>query len=305
VNAIAQKSAGGHHPGEIRSMTGFGRAQGQFDSLGIEVELTSLNRKHFEVQTSLPKEWAALEVDILGALRQSVSRGRVQVSIRATMQAEAETNPIPAWLKGRMERLRQWCEALGIAFAPDARLLAEWMREEMEDPGLPPMEACRKPILELVEEANVALTGMRLSEGRRLVADLKTRLQDLRETVDAIESEGKGSVPDYRDALQGRLAELDLAIDANDERLLKELAIFADRVDVSEELTRIAGHFAQFEEILEAGGAVGRKLEFLLQEMQRELNTLGAKSYRVGAKKLGLEARSILEQIREQVVNLE
>lgn len=286
-------------------MTGFGRARGQLGSLAIEVELTSLNRKHLEVQASLPREWVVLEVDMLRILRQSLVRGRVQVLVRATAAASEESNEVPAWMRARLESLRQWSLELGVAFSPGAGLLAEWMREETESPCLPLVDDCREVVLGLLREAGQALSIMRLAEGTRLAADLGERLERLRERVAGMEKAARGSVRDYRDALHGRLRELDLSLDSNDERLMKELAIFADRVDVSEELTRLAGHLQQFAESLAEGGAVGRKLEFLIQEMQRELNTLTAKSYRPEAKKLGLEARSILEQIREQVANVE
>lgn len=287
-------------------MTGFGRATAQDERLEISVEIYSVNRRNLELSISLPKEWQGMERELSEMLRQHAERGKVSVSIQAKKRGAVDGL---TWddvaIQAVVDRLRKTAEAVGIPFQPDAELLLRLITSMGGDNALPVWEESLSLVKAALSEALEAFLAMRKREGDALAEDLRSRIGKLSAMLEKIRTFSADSVPRYRELLLQRLQKAEIPIDANDERFLKEIALFADRCDISEEITRLESHFAQFMEIIDESGSIGRKLDFLCQEINRELNTIGSKANNLEVTRLVIEGKNELERIREQVQNIE
>jgi uncharacterized protein (TIGR00255 family) len=204
-----------------------------------------------------------------------------------------------------IRELREFADLQGLAFAPDSRFLLDLARSLKDSSGLPDWKTLEAPLRRALQDALADIDSMRRREGASLAADLKGRIEQLDALRRQIEASAQGGTAQYRDALLTRLRQLDLELDPTDERVLKEIAFFADRADISEELTRLASHFKQFLGFLSAEEPSQRKMDFLCQEIHRELNTTGSKSNDIEITRHVIEAKNLLERIREQVQNIE
>ena len=291
----------------MRSMTGYGR--GEIDSNGMKfsVELNSVNRKQSDIVINLPRDLAELEPRIRQTINENISRGRTNVSVafhqgaNGARQLALDTELARSYHEA-MQALQKELDAPGeitigaILQAPGVMRLPEQVVNAQD--VWPPIErALRAALAELIK--------MREREGRHLAKDLIRRLKAIRKTLKEIRSLHPEVVKKYRAALLNRLQTAGLPIESNDERLVKEISFFADRADVSEELTRMESHLAQFAHHLRKNEPVGRTLEFITQEIFRELNTLGAKANDAAISQRVVTAKADLEKIREQVQNLE
>ncbi len=287
-------------------MTGFGR--GEIDLLGrtLAVELASVNQKNLQIACYGPEEWPTLESLASGWLRPRLVRGKV--TARVTF-ADVAAAPIGAWDESAVSRaladLRLLAAHTGVTFTPDARLLLQLAETKRGGRTvLPPLDDCEAAVRQGFEQALAGLVAMREAEGRSLVADLQGRLAKLAELVVIMTTAEQGAPARQRVLLHKRLQEAGLSIDVNDERVLKELALFADRCDITEEVVRLESHISQFHrEIL--ADKTGRKLDFLVQELLREVNTVGSKASEIATTRAVLEGKTEIERIREQVQNLE
>lgn len=287
----------------IRSMTGYGRAAGAGELI---VEISSVNRKNLDVAVSLPREWQQLEPEIGAAVKRRVSRGRVNVSVSTDTPGEEGASLFNASeVESALRELAVLSEKHGIPFEPDLNLLFNLASSIRSRPGLTEAEAVREELLRAVEEALEEMAGMRAKEGEALRNDLAERKKHLVDRLQKIRKEGANVVPDYRETLLKRLRQSGLEFSLEDDRVLKEIALFADRCDISEELTRQESHLAQFDEFLESPEPVGRKFEFLIQEIGREFNTIGSKANDSTISRLVIDCKNELERIREQVANVE
>lgn len=293
----------------ILSMTGYGRASLRVGNTDLSVEINAVNRRGLEVFVSGPEEWTGLERIVTPWVREKCERGKIAVTIRA--QAGASESAGFSWdrdaVAATLRRLETDAHGLNVAFKADEQLLlrlAELHRARRE--GLPTLDDESVPVAlkKAVDTALDALVIMRVKEGKALEADMRARIAILAGLAEAIRTHAADNVVRYRDALLARLRQSGLELDVGDERVLKELALFADRCDIVEELTRLASHFAQFTSCF-GEKAVGRKLDFLCQEINREFNTVGSKANRVEITRAVIEAKNELERIREQVQNLE
>lgn len=288
------------------SMTGYGRGEAELEGLSVTVELSSVNRKNLEVSCSLPRDWQGMERNLTDALKSRLRRGKVQVSVRAEA---AGGSVMESWDDQEIElavnRLRDLCAKLAVPFEPDAHLLVRLISSVATGSDLPDWETAWPQVFKAAGAALNGLVAMREAEGLALRNDLAERLGTLQRLVENIEAAAPDSVPHYREVLLQRLRQADLELDPNDERVLKEIAIFADRCDISEELTRLHSHLEQFAETIKESEPVGRKLDFLCQEMFRELNTIGSKANNVAVTQQVIEGKNELERIREQVQNVE
>lgn len=293
----------------LLSMTGYGRASLRVGNTDLSVEINAVNRRGLEVFVSGPEEWTGLERIVTPWVREKCERGKIAVTIRA--QAGANESAGFSWdrdaVAATLRRLEADAHGLNVAFKADEQLLlrlAELHRARRE--GLPTLDDESVPVAlkKAVDTALDALVVMRVKEGKALEADMRTRIAILAGLAESIRIHAADNVVRYRDALLARLRQSGLELDVSDERVLKELALFADRCDIVEELTRLASHFAQFTSCF-AEKAVGRKLDFLCQEINREFNTVGSKANRVEITRAVIEAKNELERIREQVQNLE
>jgi len=293
----------------MRSMTGFGRGCADSVDAGvrIQIEINSVNRKTLDVQISAPREWSGYEAVCNQWMGGAFQRGRVNIQIKVeSTQGGSDslalnTTAMAESLKG----LRTFAETQGLEFTPDSRFLLELARSVKDSSGLPDWKDLKASIEEAFKKALADIDSMRLQEGVALAVDLKERITELESFRQTIEQNSAGSTKRYRDALLERLKQLELELDASDERVLKEVAIFADRSDISEETTRLASHFEQFLSFLNFDEASGRKMDFLCQEIHREFNTTGSKSNDIEVTRLVIEGKNALERIREQVQNIE
>jgi len=291
----------------MNSMTGFGRSTFSHEHLEVIVEVSSVNKRHFEAVTALPKEWHSLERALLERTRGKIQRGRLRIQARP--EQVSPENSLSDWdeqtLAADLDKLAAFAAKRNIPFEPDAEVLSRLATTRRTDNGLPPPSTVEAALLAAADEALEALVVMRAEEGSRLAEDLCSRLAMLGSLADQIETSTEGTATEWRDKLLERLRKADLALDPDDERVLKEMTFFVDKSDVSEEITRLRSHYEQFRKSVESREAVGRKLEFLLQEISRELNTLCSKATRPETTRLGLEARNEVEKMREQALNVE
>lgn len=290
-------------------MTGYGTgsAQAAEHGLQIEIEITSVNRKTLDAFVSAPREWSGLDQRCTEWLKGSFQRGRVNVQIK--VQSTAGEQYGLTWdnraMDETLDRLKAFSESRGLPFNPDTSLLVDLAKSLKDSSGLPDWSVIEESIKAAFDQALTDIHSMRTAEGDALKKDLLERIDALDQLSTEIETHAAGAVGKYKDALLERLKQLELDLDPSDERVLKELAIFADRCDVSEEMTRLKSHFKQFREFLASEEATGRKMDFLCQEIHREFNTTGSKSSQIEITRAVIEGKNSLERIREQVQNVE
>ncbi len=287
-------------------MTGYGRGAASDDRLDLTVELSSVNRKGLEVSASLPRDWQGMERDLCERVRNAVGRGKVSLSLTFKHSGAAEgLDWDDAQVKATLERLRTLSRELGVAYAPDTQALLGIIEALESSHDLPEWTSALPLAEQALAEALTAFNAMRATEGATLEIDLKTRLDAVRGWVGEIRAASEGTVPRYRELLLERLQKASLELDLSDERVLKEIALFSDRCDTTEELTRLESHLSQFEDTFKLSEPIGRKLDFLCQELHREINTVGSKANNLDVTRLVIEVKNELERIREQVQNIE
>ncbi len=291
----------------MNSMTGFGAATAPLNNASIRVEIGGVNRKQTEIAISLPRAWAALETTVRDIVAAAVSRGRVNVSL--TLQQTPGAAGSLALNRDKLAALTATLaeaeSTLGrsIDTSLDALLRLGIIAEETEtDMPLETVQAAAEPA---VREALQAFLKLRAQEGENMKCDLLARIATLRQFREQLMARAAGVATRHREVLLKRLAEAGLPLPLDDERIIKEIALFADRCDVSEEMTRLESHLNQFEKICDKAEPVGRTLDFLCQEIFRELNTTGSKANDAELAQLVVTAKTELEKIREQVQNIE
>jgi uncharacterized protein (TIGR00255 family) len=290
----------------MKSMTGYGRAAVDVASLHVVVEAATVNRKNLDVAISLPREWQVLEPQIIEAIRDHIHRGRINLSVAVEAAGGSTGALIDARVvENTLRELAEVCQKTGAFFQPDARLILDIATASRNRSALPEAEAVNGPVMQAVREAITDLAGMREREGASLKQDLAHRREQLRGWLGEIREAARRVVPNYREMLFKRLRQSGLELDLDDDRVLKEIALFADRCDISEELTRLESHLEQFGEFLEVTEPVGRKIEFLLQEVGREFNTIGSKASDSTVSRLVIDCKNEIERVREQVLNIE
>lgn len=291
----------------MHSMTGFGRGSAVTDAWRATVEIGAVNRKQAEVVVQAPRELAELESRVRKAALAVVSRGRVQISINLERAegAAAAIRVDAALARAFHQAFAEIGRAVGEAVSPTA---ADYLRQQgivTAGESAVDAEVAWKAIEPALADALAALAAMRETEGGHLKEDFLARLETLAGFARRIAAEAPARPVRQRELLMKRLRDAGLDLDPADERVVRELALFADRCDVSEELTRLDSHFAKFREYLDASEPPGRALDFLCQEMFREFNTIGSKANDAGIAQTIVEAKTELEKIREQVQNVE
>lgn len=290
----------------MNSMTGFGRGERNAEGVTVTVQVSSVNRKNLEVMCSLPKEFQRLERKVVEQAKRVVGRGRLQFSIDVRdTNGGSEGLPSDTQIEAGIARVKQLTERHGTSANIDAKTIVDLMGLLDPEPGSIPEEVVEALLQAAVEEALQELVAMRMAEGSALKSDLSGRCASLVDTLQSIKRLAPDMVSVHRENLMSRLKQANLEIDPNDERVLKEIALFADRCDISEEITRLESHFDQFNDLLEKEEPVGRSLEFIVQEFAREINTTGSKSCSIEISKRILDLKNELERIREQVANIE
>ena len=291
----------------IKSMTGYGRAVETVNGREFTVELRSVNNRYLDCSVKLPRSLNFAEDAVKQAVKAAVSRGKVDVfiSMKAEEGEDVKISLNATVLEGYLGAMRQMVEQYGvtddISVSTVSRLADVFTveRPEVDEKQL------LADLLSVVQQALEGYNAMRETEGAALEQDLRTRGQTILELVAQVEQGSAQTVSDYRSRLEAKLQEV-LANTAIDEsRILTEAAIFADKVAVDEETVRLRSHLQQMETMLTTGGAMGRKLDFLLQEMNRETNTIGSKCSDVRLARIVVDIKAELEKIREQTQNIE
>ena len=292
----------------MKSMTGYGRGEASRDGIKITTEITSVNRKQSEITVYLPRELEPLEAQARAELNKRIARGRVTVKVglhaAEALPGQVEVNVAVA--KAYVDELRKMARDLKIA--DNISLEALVRLPGVLGAGDEVTDAEKFwPILEqALAGAMEALVKMRAKEGAHLAKDLQGRIKAMRKGVATIKAAAPEMVKRYREQLQQRIANAGLPLPPEeDERLLKEVVYFADRSDISEELARLQSHFKQFEDCAKSDEPVGRTLDFLAQEMNREINTIGSKAQDSEIAREVVQFKAELEKFREQVQNVE
>ncbi len=294
----------------IRSMTGFGRCRETVDGLDITVEIKSVNSRFLECSAKLTRGYTYLEERIKPYLTsRGISRGKVDVwiGIERMDAGNTEITLDDSYLKGYLAALTQLHTEYGLKDDISVMTVArntEVFRVKKPEEDIEHDWACVKAVLDRATEQFLAA---RAAEGNRLATDISQKIEDIRAIVDRIERLSADDIEHYRDKLAQRIREAlaDNQITPDETRLLTECAIHADRVAVDEELVRLRTHFEAFKEIIEGKEPAGRKLDFLMQEMNREINTTGSKCNDAQIARLVVDVKCLLEKIREQIQNLE
>jgi uncharacterized protein (TIGR00255 family) len=290
----------------MRSMTGYGRATSVVENLSLTVQVSSVNRKTLDLTIALPEEWESMEPAIGERVRLFASRGKVHVDVEVTGdKSGVESLWDETAAAAALQRLQAFAVGQGIDFKPTADLLWEIVNSQRRSNDFPTVDTAQSAVLETVTTALRSFAAMRAKEGEALLIDFIRRSETLHRHVEAIAQRAPQVPANYREQLMKRLRDAGLELDLNDERVLREIALFADRCDVTEEITRLRSHFEQLTALLKSEAEIGRKAEFILQEIGREVNTIGSKANDVTIARSVIELKNELERVREQIANVE
>ncbi len=287
-------------------MTGYGRATATIEGFTLTVQVSSVNRKSLDLAVSLPADWEVMEADIAEQVRRVATRGRINVTVELTgAKKSAEIVWDDAEVNAAVDRLAALAATRGLAFAPTAELLWSIANSQRRPTESPAAADAAPTVSESVAEALRGFVAMRAQEGEALLVDFLARMRVIRGHVEAVAVRAPQVAPAYREVLLQRLRQAGLELEVDDERVLREIALFAERCDVTEELTRLRSHLEQFVALLKSEGEIGRKGDFILQEIGREVNTIGSKANDLTIAKAVIELKNELDRVREQIANVE
>ena len=291
----------------IRSMTGYGRAVMTLNGREITVEVRSVNNRFLDCSVKLPRAFSYAEDAVKQKIKEQVSRGKVDVfiSVNTTAGENVKISLNRPVLEGYLEALRTIAADYGVREDISATSLTRFpevflMEKPEEDEAQNTAD-----IVAVAQQAVSAYNAMRETEGAALAADLRAHAAVILSYVEKVEARSPVTVAEYRARLESKLREVLESTTIDESRILTEAAIFADKVAVDEETVRLRSHLNQLEGLLQSGGAIGRKLDFLLQEMNREANTIGSKGNDLEQTRNVVEIKAELEKIREQIQNIE
>ncbi|MFD1885264.1 YicC/YloC family endoribonuclease [Paenibacillus wenxiniae] len=293
------------------SMTGYGQSAVQYGGYKIQIEVKSVNHRYCEVMLRMPREWASMEDSLRKLVQGKVKRGRIDVFVNkeqddgqpSSLQLNHEAAAAYIAAAAELGQRYEVAGALEVShlLALPGVMTAQERSNEQDDP-----EQLQKLLKQALDEALNGLVEMRVREGRHLVFDLQGRLAHLEQLYGEMRQLAPTVVEEHRIRMKQRLSELqDGSFHWDESRIGMEVAIFADRSNIDEELTRLSSHFGQFRQLLDHDDSIGRKLDFLLQEMNREVNTIGSKANHLALVNHVVEMKAELEKIREQAANLE
>ena len=286
------------------SMTGFGAADAQWETWICQVEIRSVNQRFLDIRCRLPLGFQTMEPEIKKQIKAVSSRGKIDCSIKLEKGASEEKLKLNQERAQRYNELLTEFEALsGRKVGVDARDLSSLNIIEENKSGVP-LEKCEKMIRECLSRALEGLQEMKEREGQAMQIDIQQRLSSCGNIVNSIEKLSQAEPERFRDRLQERFSQLTEGVKMNPERLEQEIALLADRLDISEEVVRIRTHLGHMDKIL-SQREVGKKAEFLMQELNREVNTMASKSNHAGISQSSVEIKSELEKVRDQLQNIE
>ena len=291
----------------LKSMTGYGRVKEENEAREITVEIRSVNYRYLDLNIKVPRVCGYLEDPVSKAAQAAIARGKVDifVTVRAKEGSDIRITPNMPVIRGYLDALKQVSQAYGVSDEVNALALIrlpDAMEEDKEEADADELTA---QVLAVMGKALEEYNAMRAREGARLCEDVAYRAGLLREYVDFVEQRSPECVEEYRAKIAARMEEILDGSELAQTRILQEAALYADKVNVTEEIVRLRSHLAQLDSMLKSPVAVGRKLDFLVQEMNRETNTIGSKAndFQIANKVVDMKAE--IEKIREQIQNLE
>lgn len=291
----------------IKSMTGYGKSEQTIDSLNVTVEIKSVNHRYFEFSARVPREYGFLEEKLKKYCNSLITRGKVEcyVSVEDLEEREMEVNVNETLAAGYVKALKELSERFGLKDDISAVTLSRYpdvitLHKASEDE-----ERIWNAVKTVAETAVSKFIEMRETEGSKLRGDILSRADYIIECVEFIEGRSPETVREYNEKLKQRMKELLGYAAVDEQRLLNEAAIYADKIAVDEETVRLRSHISQLREFMNSSEAIGRKLDFLVQEINREANTIGSKAQDVDIAKKVIAIKAEVEKIREQVQNIE
>ncbi len=291
----------------IKSMTGYGSAKGCCEGFDITIELKSVNNRYLDTSVRLPRSFLFAEEAIKACVQKHISRGKVDVFVSVSNAGDDSVvvtvnEPLAKGYAQAIKHIAEICalpdELSALAVARMADVLSVEKKEADK-------ELLSAGITAICEEALMEFDTMRSREGAKLRADVEERLVTIENYVSAVEERSPETVAEYREKLWKKMSEILESTTIDEQRILSEAAIFADKVAVDEETVRLRSHIAQMRGMLSAGSPIGRKMDFLIQEFNRESNTIGSKCNNSDIAKIVIELKSEIEKIREQIQNIE
>lgn len=291
----------------LKSMTGYGRVKVENDLREITVELRSVNHRYLDLNIKVPRIYGYLEEMVSKQAQAAIARGKVDifVSVRAKEGADIRVSPNMAVIQGYVDAIRKVSETYGLsdeATALSLLRLPDAMEQSKEEADADQLKA---EVSAVLDQALTEYNAMREKEGARLVEDVTYRAGLIAQSVDFVEQRSPDCVEEYRQRIAARMTEILDGTELAQQRILQEAALYADKVNVTEEIVRLRSHLAQLETMLKSHVAIGRKLDFLVQEMNRETNTIGSKANDFQIAKTVVDMKAEIEKIREQIQNLE
>ena len=292
---------------EILSMTGYGSAKGTVEGLNISAELKSVNNRYLDVSVRLPRGFLFAEEAIKAAVQQHISRGKVDVFLTVDSSQAADTvvrvnEPL---LRAYLDAIDSIAAEHGLQNDVTALSVARFPDVLSVEKAEADQDALRAGLVALMDEALAEYDRMRLREGQKLREDVEGRLVTIEALVTEVETHAPETVEAYHNRLRQKLESVLEGKDVDEARVITECAVFADRVAVDEETVRLRSHIAQMRQMLAAGSPFGRKADFLIQEFNRESNTIGSKCQNADIAKVVVDLKSEIEKIREQIQNIE
>ena len=291
----------------VRSMTGFGRAKYSENGLNITVEFKSVNHRYFEFTSRLPKGYMFLDEKLKSFCQQNISRGKVEaaVIIEDNSEGAASVELNTAYAGAYLAAVKDMSRRYGIK--NDVKMSSLVANPELFTVKKQTLseETVTAAVLKTAEEAMQSFISMREAEGKRLKNDVKSRTDFILEKVAFVDERSPETVKAYREKLEQKIKELIGDVQVDEQRILTETAIFADKVVVAEETVRLKSHIKQFCSLLDSDEPIGRKLDFIVQEMNREANTIGSKAQDIEIAHTVVDIKSEIEKIREQIQNIE
>lgn len=291
----------------IKSMTGYGRAQGSFSGGDITVEIKSVNNRYLDCGVKLPRGYAYLEEGVKSQVQKAISRGKVDVfiTINAAGADNVKISVNEPVAKGYIDAMHRLVQEYGIQDDISASAISKFSDVFLVEKQEQDENEVKSAISGVVAEALGAFDAMRTREGEALKTDLLQKAEGILTLVSKVEERSPITVKAYRERLTAKMQEVLEDRQIDEARIIQEAAIYADKVAVDEETVRLRSHVDQLQNMLSEGGVIGRKLDFLMQEMNREANTIGSKGNDVEQARNVVNIKSELEKIREQIQNIE
>ena len=291
----------------IKSMTGYGRAQGSFSGGDITVEIKSVNNRYLDCGVKLPRGYAYLEEGVKSQVQKAISRGKVDVfiTINAAGADNVKISVNEPVAKGYIDAMHRLVQEYGIQDDISASAISKFSDVFLVEKQEQDENEVKSAISGVVAEALGAFDAMRTREGEALKTDLLQKAEGILTLVSKVEERSRITVKAYRERLTAKMQEVLEDRQIDEARIIQEAAIYADKVAVDEETVRLRSHVDQLQNMLSEGGVIGRKLDFLMQEMNREANTIGSKGNDVEQARNVVSIKSELEKIREQIQNIE